>query len=292
MRYGIAWLIVASLLLCEGPADRAEAAAGPRAEPVQAAAPMRLIEPHGTADLEKMDQQVYVAAEKLARYLRGLIRPWSEDPQMSLLTESRHDENHIRPNTGAVDGFCFLYRFGPYDESLVGASRRQLLQETILPMIRYLVATHVTGPRRTGDGRPWGDAWQSAHWAQMLGRGAWYVWDDLPGELRAEVARVVAHEADRIAGMQPPHQIRLDTKAEENAWNSRILSVAVLLLPSDPRRTGWEAAFQKWAMSSFLRPADAQCQTVIDGRTVAAQFSGANIYDDFTLENHDIVHPD
>ncbi len=292
MRCGMAWLMTVSFLLGVQPASRAEAAGGPNAERVQDDAVMRLIGPHGTADLEKMDQRVYVAAERLARYLRGMVRPWAEDPRMSLLTQSRHDENHIRPNTGAVEGFCFLYRFGPYDQAVVGVPRRQLLQETTLPMIRYLVATHVTGPRRTGDGRPWGDAWQSAHWAQMLGRGAWYVWEDLPTDLRAGVSRVVAHEADRIARMQPPHQIRLDTKAEENVWNSRILSVAVLLLPSDPRRPGWEATFQKWALSSFLRPADARCQTVIDGRTVAAQFTGANIYDDFTLENHDIVHPD
>jgi hypothetical protein len=253
---------------------------------------LRLVEPRGRADLEKMDQRIYVAAEKLARYLRGLVRPWKEDPKVSLLTDSRHDEHHVRPNTGAVEGFCALYRFGPYEESVVGVSRSKLLQETILPMTRYLVSTHVTGSRPTGDGRRWGDAWQSAHWAQMLGHGAWYVWADLPDDLRAGVARVVAHEADRIAGTVPPHQIRLDTKAEENAWNSRVLSVAVLLMPSDSRRPGWEAAFQKWAMSSFLRPADAQSQVMVDGRTVAAQFGGANIYDDFTLENHDIVHPD
>ena len=45
------------------------------------------------------------------------------------------------------------------------------------------------------------------------------------------VRRVVAHEADSIAGGTPPHQLRIDTKAEENAWNSRVLSVAVLLMP-------------------------------------------------------------
>lgn len=292
MSCGMAWVTVVYFLIGAQPVHRGEATGRPDAEHVDSRPTLRLIEPRGTAELERMDQKVYVAAENLARYLRGMVRPWTEDPKTSLLTESRHDENHIRPNTGAVEGFCFLYRFGPYDQAAVGVSRRQLLQETILPMIRYLVATHVTGTQRTGDGRPWGDAWQSAHWAQMLGRGAWYVWEDLPADLRAGVSRVVAHEADRIARMQPPHQIRLDTKAEENAWNSRVLSVAVLLLRSDSRRPAWEAAFQKWAMSSFLRPADAQCQTVIDGRTVAAQFTGANIYDDFTLENHDIVHPD
>jgi hypothetical protein len=265
---------------------------GVPARSAQAGEVLRLIEPHGRADLEKMDQRIYLAAENLARYLRTLVHPWQADATLLLLTDSRSGEHHIRPNTGAVHGFCFLCRFGPYDESVVGVSRSRLLGDTVIPMIRYLVATHVTGMRPTSDNRRWGDAWQSAHWAQQLGCGAWYVWDELPADVRAGVRRVVAHEADRIAKSTPPHQIRLDTKAEENAWNSRILSVAQLLLPDDSRRPGWETAFQKWAISSFLRPADEQSQTMVDGRTVAAQFTGANIHDDYTLENHNIVHPD
>lgn len=273
-------------------APRAAAGEQAPARSPQADQILRLVEPHGQADVEKMDQRIYLAAEKLGRYLRTLVHPWQEDATLLLLTDSRSGEHHIRPNTGAVQGFCFLCRFGPYDETVVGVSRKRLLGETVIPMIRYLVATHVTGSRPTSDNRRWGDAWQSAHWAQQLGCGAWYVWDELPEDVRSGVRRVVAHEADRIAKSTPPHQIQLDTKAEENAWNSRVLSVALLLLPDDSRRVGWETAFQKWAMSSFLRPADERSQTVVDGRTVAAQFTGANIHDDFTLENHDIVHPD
>lgn len=262
------------------------------AGPAQAGDVLRLVEPAGQADLEQMDQRIYLAAQKLARYLRTLVHPWTEDSTLLLLTDSRSGEHHIRPNTGAVQGFSFLCRFGPYDESVVGVSRSGLLDNTLVPMFRYLIATHVTGTRPTSDQRPWGDAWQSAHWAQQLGLGAWYVWDQLPDDVRAGVRRVVAHEADRIAASTPPHQIQKDTKAEENAWNARILSVAVLLMPEDSRRSVWETEFQKWVMSSFLRRADERSPTVIDGRTVASQFTGANIHDDFTLENHNIVHPD
>ena len=253
---------------------------------------MPLVMPAGRADLQKMDGRIYQALEKQAHYLLGLVHPWDRDPQLLLVTDSRSDEHHIRPNTGVVAGLCFLHRFGPYEDGVVGVSRADLLGKTIVPMMRYLVATHVTGERATGDGKQWGDAWQSAHWAQMLGCGVWWVWDDLPADLRIAVRRVVAHEADRIAREKVPYQIKLDTKAEENAWNSRVLSIAVLLMPGDPRRAEWETAFRKWAFSSFLRPADAHSQPLVDGRTVASQFGGANIYDDFTLENHNIVHPD
>jgi hypothetical protein len=158
-------------------------------------------------------------------------------------------------------------------------------------MMRYLAATHRTGDRMTGDGKPWGDAWQSAHWAYALGRAAWFVWDDLPAEVRQGVRRVVAHEAGRFLKATPPHGMKRDTKAEENAWNSRIFSAAVALMPGDHRREAWERAFLRWAISSFMRPADATCREVVDGRPVSEWFTGACIFDDFTCENHGFVHP-
>jgi hypothetical protein len=251
--------------------------------------PLELPEPDGK--LAAARETVYLAVQKQARYLLGTVRPWKEDEALLLVTDSKSGENWIRPNSGTVEGLAFLYRFGPFDETIVGVPRQELPQ-TIFPMMRYLVTTHATGTRPTSDGRPWGDAWQSAHWAQMLGRAAWWIWADLPDDLRAGVRRVVAHEAGRFVHAETPHRIERDTKAEENAWNSQIFSVALLLMPDDPRRPDWEAAFQRWALSSFLRPADENAQTLVDGKPVAEQFTGANIRDDFTLENHGFVHPD
>lgn len=263
------------------------------AEPETGAAVMPMAVPQrADGEWQEIAQRVYRAAQGLARHLLEKVHPWSADRSLLLMTESRSGEHWIRPNTGMVESLAFVYRFGPYDAKAVGVSREELLRGKILPMMRYLVATHVTGSRPTSDGKPWGDAWQSAYWAQMLGRGAWWIWPELPQDVRQGVRRVVAHEADRIAASQPPHQIQLDTKAEENAWNSRILSVAMLVMPDDPRRRAWEKAFQLWVLSSYLRPADEHNQAVVDGRTVAEQFTGGNIYDDFTLENHGFVHPD
>ncbi|MBN2579579.1 MAG: hypothetical protein JXB10_11365 [Pirellulales bacterium] len=242
--------------------------------------------------IRAVQDRIYRAVELQAHHLLMIVHPWAEDSKLLLLTQSKGGEHWIRPNTSTVEGLAFLYRFGPYDEKLVGVSREDLFRKTIVPMMRYLVTTHVTGARPTSDGKPWGDQWQSALWTQSLGRAAWWTWADLPEDLRQGVRRVAAHEADRFVGRTPPHQLRQDTKAEENAWNSTILNVAVLLMPSDPRRAAWEKEFQRWALSSFLRPADERNPQIVDGRPVSEQFTGANIFDDFTLENHRIVHPD
>ncbi|GMV96435.1 MAG: hypothetical protein AMXMBFR83_08010 [Phycisphaerae bacterium] len=264
----------------------------PAANDADAVMPLQLPAQQPDPQIRKVQDRLYQLAMKQAHHLLATVHPWSEDPQLKLLTDSKSLEHWIRPNSASVQGFAFLFRFGPYDDKVVGVSRKALLEETIIPVMRYLVATHVTGPRPTSDGKKWGNHWQSAYWAQMLGRAAWWCWTDLPPDLRAGVRRVVAHEAQRYLPETPPHQLKDDTKAEENAWNSMIFDVAVLLMPADPRREAWEKAFQRWAMSSFLRPADEHSGKIVDGRPVSEQYIGANIYDDFTLENHRKVHPD
>jgi hypothetical protein len=82
-----------------------------------------------------------------------------------------------------------------------------------------------------------------------------------------------------------------DTKAEENAWNSRIFSAAVVLMPHDARREAWEQAFVRWAISSYMKPSDAHCGQIVDGRAVSDWFNGACIFEDYTCENHGFVHP-
>lgn len=242
--------------------------------------------------------RIYQATQMQARYILSLIRPWEENRNLLLLNEGKSStrrksgEHWIRPQTGAIAGLAFLYHFGPYDEKIVGKPRQELLNEIIVPMIKYLTTTHLTGSRPTSDGKKWGHAWQSAHWTHMLGRGAWWIWDSLPGDAQRDVQRVVRDEAERIASSKPVYRIQNDTKSEENAWNSQILSIAILLMPNDRRRPVWEREFQKWAMSSFLRPSDATSDKIVDGKPVSEQFGGANIYDDYTLENHGIVHPE
>jgi len=242
-------------------------------------------------ELEPAAELLYDALMRQAHYLLGTVHEWDKEPSMKLLTDSKSAEHWIRPNTSTLVGLAVLQRWGPYDAKVVGVSRESLLNDYMIPMMRYLLATHSTGDRTTSDGKPWGDAWQSAHWAYALGRAAWFVWDDLPTDVRAGVRRVVAHEAGRFVDATPPHGMKRDTKAEENAWNSRIFSAAVLLMPDDARRKAWEQAFVRWAISSYMKPSDAHCRQIVDGKKVADWFTGACIFEDYTCENHGFVHP-
>lgn len=241
---------------------------------------------------QKEEARIYKLIEGQANYLRGLLHPWKNNSSMLLITKSESGEHCIRPNATFAADLAFLYRFGDFDAKIVGTSRELLLSKELIPLLRYLVRTHKTGDLKTDDGKSWGDAWQSAHWTAVLGNAAWWSWKSLPIDIKKGVCDVVAHEADRIERTIPPHQVKLDSKSEENAWNSQVLSAALLLMPDDSRYAKWEAAVKKWSLSSYLRASDATSEKLVDNIPVSKQFTGANIYNDFSLENHNLVHPD
>jgi hypothetical protein len=253
--------------------------------------PLRLPE-QTNPEIRALQERVYLFAQRQSKHLLTLVHPVAGDPEMKIATDQAPGSDWVRRNGCAVQALAFLYRFGPYDEKYMGIGRKELLEKNIVPMMRYLACTHLTAPGPIPADDQWGDSWQSALWTQHLARAAWWSWEGLPEDLRRSVSRVVAHEADFLVNTTPPHRLRENTKAEENAWMSLIFDKAVILLPADPRRPAWEKAFQRWTLSSFLRPADERSEKIIDGRPLSEQFTGANIFDDFTLENHRMIHPD
>lgn len=238
---------------------------------------------------EAMAERIYTSICKQAHYLIGKTRPWEKNPKMRLLTESKHDEHGIRPNTGTLMGLTFLYHFGEYRPEIVGVDKDKLLSQYIVPMMSYVVATYDSIP--TSDGHCWCLQWQSAHWAYALGKAAWYMGDDLPAKLKHGVCRIVKKEAERFYQVEPPYQVNYDTKAEENAWNSQIFHIASLLMPQSPDYKKWQQLLKKWVISSYITDADIKQKRTVDGVEIST-FKGANIHDDYTLENHGIVHPD
>jgi hypothetical protein len=236
-------------------------------------------------------ERIYLIIEKQAHYLLGNVHEWEQDKSLKLITESKIGEHWIRPNAGALVGFAFLYRFGVYDQDIIGVSREQLLKDNIIPMMHYLVRTHLTGDLNTSEGKRWGNGWQSTHWAYILAKGAWWIWNDLPTDVQEGIKKIIKFEAARFYDVEPPFQLKLDTKSEENGWNSQIFQAAMLLMPQEQDYQLWDNLLKKWVISAYVRPADLKSSTIVS-EILLSTFKGANLFDDFTLENHGIVHPD
>ena len=91
----------------------------------------------------------------------------------------------------------------------------------------------------------------------------------------------------------PAARVKLDTEAETVAWNSTILSLAANMMPTHPHNAKWREAAKRYAYTIFATSKDLEDGTPgDDGKPVKDWVAGANIHDDFTLENHGRFHID
>ncbi len=194
-------------------------------------------------------------------------------------------EHGIRPSAHTAKGLALVAALVPADVYPADLAPG-LLRRRAADVVRGLVRSY------GADGRPWQRQWQSAYWAGLAGEAAWLCWDELSEADRRLAARMIAAEADRFVDQPPPAQLRDDSKAEENAWNSQAPALAAAMFPHHPRRPRWREAAVRWSVSAFARPADLDRADLVDGRPLREWLAGANLLDDFTLENHRRIHPD
>ncbi len=119
-----------------------------------------------------------------------------------------------------------------------------------------------------------------------MGIAAWILWDELDQETRGRVAKVIIHEADRVSCIKPPGNRVEDTKAEENAFNSVILSLAANMFGGHPRAERWREKANVYLMNVHSVAVDVEDNTLVDGRPVKEWVVTENCRPDFLIENH------
>ncbi len=230
----------------------------------------------------------------LTRYVqlaRTNLHDWPAEPGAKFHKTDGSQEHAVRQNASVALDFATVLTADTFDESAAGATREQVRADAVA-LIRYLAVTHNANFLPTGDGKSWGDHWQSAFWAAVAGQAAWLIWPDLPDDTKVMVARMVIHEADRYNQRPPDNGENHDTKAEENAWNSEVIALAPCMFPQHPNAPLWRERAIVYMINSFSTAADSTNETIVDGRRVKDWVTTTNIHSDFTLENHNRVHPD
>lgn len=205
-------------------------------------------------------------------------------------------EKHIRPVSHEAFLLAFALRWGICRPEVTGGVSRAEAQAFCCRLIESMAYRHVVNCGKGG----WGDQWQSALWAAQGALAAWALWPELSPEARTLVARVVEHEANRFIDYRVPYYRDRkdsilspgDTKAEENAWNSNILTAAINMMPHHPNRRAWERKNYELQISAYATPTDARSRRRVDGHRLCNVLQGSNINDDGTLVNHGIMHPD
>jgi hypothetical protein len=242
---------------------------------------------------------VYASMQDAMRYLATTRYDTIDGPKVrqryyDALATSGTTEYAVRFPASTALTLATGLRTGAYDPVVVGRSA-EFATEYATWLIRGVACQHAA----VSPGG-WGYLWQSPYWAALAGSAAWLLWDDLPAQVKEYVARMVVSEADHALDLPVAYwQDRAgnpltpgDSKAEEDSWSSMVLELAVAMMPKHPRAAGWRAKAIEFETASFARPVDLANPAVINGIPVKDRLGGANIFNDGTLENHRIIHPD
>ncbi len=275
------------------PQRRVPEQSGSAADPtafVQPLAPKVFQRTPADARTRRLVQAYFNSVLRWDELLLARIEPVPGRPGCAYYGGGGHEENDIRPITYAALVNAFLAEYAPPSGSLP-RERRQRMRDDAIAVLRYVTQGHATGDGTCLNGKRWGNQWQSAMWARSAGMAGWFLWGELPDDLKRGVARLVEFEADRFLKLKPKSSQSGDTGAEENAWNAQALSLACNMMPAHPRAAPWAKAAKLWMYNSLSVAADSRnARAGDDGRAISDWVCTTNAHSDFTVENHGLVH--
>ncbi len=201
------------------------------------------------------------------------------------------DEAHIRP--AAAEAFALAV-------AAKTAALGSAADEARAADVSARLAASLARAHRANTAGGWGNAWQSAQWTAYAGGAGWLVWEKLPKEARADVAKMVEYEANRFNKLKPAYYRGAngkiiyagDSKAEENAWNGQVLALASAMMPKHPNKRIWHSRMLENMISSFSRPQDVGSAEKVQGQPLSFWLKGSNAETSGVVRNHGIVHPD
>ncbi|GAA4303474.1 hypothetical protein [Aestuariibaculum suncheonense] len=225
-------------------------------------------------------------------------RGFSETQPDGYLNLKGVSEHYIRPVAVEAEALATSLRLGLYDSAVTGISKTEAEAKT-LQLIRSLAHTHISNSENG-----WGRKWQSALWSGYAGFAAWMMWDQLDKQTQLEILVMIYNECEWIMNDKGLPAIKTyrdlkgeivspgDTGAEENAWDSLILSVACAMMPEHPSHNQWMNKMIFLNLNALARPSDLESKKRYHGKLLNAWLVGTNINEDGTIVNHHFIHPD
>ena len=214
---------------------------------------------------------------------------------------SNNDEKVVRPNADFSMVCAFLYKYAKGKTVLPAGITWDDVKEMAMKSLIWGYSSHKANKFKvTSRNAYWGSTstsdytWESSLWAMSLCYSAHFLKDELTNDQRTYIYNMVKAECNYELGRSIPTGYAGDTKAEENGWEADILACALGLYPNDALASQWFDRLRAFAINSYSQVDDANDQTVIDpdydNKTVASYYKGQNLYDDYTLQNHNLFH--
>ena len=212
------------------------------------------------------------------------------------------NERGVRPNADMSMICAFLNRYGREEGAVLpkGVSWddiQQMARESLV----FAYSTHKANKLTPcKNGQYWGSTavgdsqWESSLWAMSVAFSAWMQRETLTDIQWENIYNLLRAECNYELQREIPTGYLGDTKAEENGWETNVLACALGLFPDDPLAPQWFERLRAFAINCYSHSSDSDNQTIIDpdidSVTVADLYRGANLYDDYTLQNHNYFH--
>jgi hypothetical protein len=212
-----------------------------------------------------------------------------------------NDERGVRPNADLSMICAFLVKYGKGKVTLPAGISWGRIEELAMKSLVFAYSTHKANKLKVcSGGNYWGSTstsdavWESSLWAMSVAYSAFFQWDKLSDAQKGYVEKLLKAECNYELYRSIPTGYAGDTKAEENGWEADVLAVTLGLFPNDPLAPKWFARLREFAINSYSQKDDATNTTVIDpeydNKTVKDLYKGQNLYDDYTLQNHNYFH--
>ena len=212
-----------------------------------------------------------------------------------------NDERGVRPNADLSMICAFLVKYGKDKVTLPQGVTWNDLETMAMKSLVFAYSTHKANKLKVCKGNNyWGSTsandavWESSLWAMSVAYSAFFQWDRLNDKQKGYIYKLLKAECNYELERHIPTGYAGDTKAEENGWEADVLAVTLGLFPNDALAPRWFERLREFAINSYSQKDDASDNTVIDPeydkKTVRDLYRGQNLYDDYTLQNHNYFH--
>ena len=213
-----------------------------------------------------------------------------------------NDERGVRPNADLSMICAFLVKYGkPAGVKLPDGVTWAKIEDMAMKSLVFAYSTHKANRLKVCKGNNyWGSvsnadhAWESSLWAMSVAYSAFFQWDKLSEAQKGYIYNLLKAECNYELERSIPTGYAGDTKAEENGWEADVLAATLGLFPNDPLAPQWFERLKAFAINSYSHPSDKENKNVIDpwydNKTVADLYQGQNLYDDYSLQNHNLFH--
>ena len=216
-------------------------------------------------------------------------------------SSGQNNEAGVRTNADLSMICAFLVKYGKDKVTLPTNVSWSDLESMAKKSLVWAYATHKTNKlRATTNNGYWGSTsksdsqWESSLWAMSVAYSAFFQWDKLNNTQKNYIYKLLKAECNYELERDIPTGYAGDTKAEENGWEADILAATLGLYPNDELAPKWFERLREFAINSYSHPADANNTNIIDewydNKTVADLYKGQNLYDDYSLQNHNLFH--